>query len=94
LRVILGLFRSLPVKPKKAPEQALYLSGALEAASWIEPLYRALQAQYAAANSLVRGHFSGRWDRFGNNLGADFRSRAICKGQLRLVTHSPLLSSG
>jgi hypothetical protein len=27
-----------------APDQALYLSGAVEAASGIEPLYRALQA--------------------------------------------------
>src|SRR5579863_10292107 len=43
-RDISGLFRSLPVKPKMAPDQALYPSGAIEAATGIEPVYRALQA--------------------------------------------------
>ena len=52
------------------------LSGALEAATGIEPVYRALQYDYPAANSLVRGHFIRSGDRFGNELGTEFRSRA------------------
>lgn len=55
----------------------------MEAASGTEPLYRALQALYAAANSLVNGYFISPGERAGSERGADQGQTTGSPGHLR-----------
>jgi len=65
----------------------------IEAASGIEPLYKALQDLYATANSLVKDHFNSLGERRGSERGAKQRHPKDSSGQYRRPLDAPRQTS-